>query len=57
MQRNPTWGHFTAPSMIIGGDVSHGPGMTDQPSMAALTMSLDRRWLLNLFAVGRWLTP
>jgi eukaryotic translation initiation factor 2C len=32
---------FTRPTMIIGADVSHaGPG-SDQPSVAALTMSFD----------------
>lgn len=36
------YGHFLAPSIIIGADVSHPPGMTEQPSMAAMTVSLDK---------------
>jgi eukaryotic translation initiation factor 2C len=33
---------FTAPTMIIGADVSHASPGSIQPSMAALTMSFDR---------------
>lgn len=40
MQRKP---YFTESTMIIGADVSHAaPGMVDQASMAAMTVSLDK---------------
>ncbi|KAI9759848.1 MAG: Histone chaperone asf1 [Chaenotheca gracillima] len=40
--KNPTWGHFTAPSMIIGADVTHAAPGSEQPSMAAITVSWDK---------------
>ncbi|KAI9847274.1 MAG: hypothetical protein M1837_002860 [Sclerophora amabilis] len=40
--KNPTWGHFPAPSIMIGADVSHGPPMSEQPSMAAVSLSWDK---------------
>ncbi|KAI9798585.1 MAG: hypothetical protein M1833_004722 [Piccolia ochrophora] len=40
--RNPILGHFTKPSIMIGADVSHPAPMSDAPSMAALTCSLDK---------------
>ncbi|KAI9755711.1 MAG: hypothetical protein M1815_004706 [Lichina confinis] len=40
--KHPQLGHFNTPTLIIGADVSHPPGMTEQPSMAAITVSLDK---------------
>lgn len=40
--KNPQLGHFPVPSVIIGADVSHASPGTDQPSMAAVTCSMDR---------------
>lgn len=40
--KHPQLGHFSVPSIVIGADVSHPPGMTEQPSMAAMTVSLDK---------------
>ncbi|KAK3720601.1 Protein argonaute [Vermiconidia calcicola] len=35
-------GQFTAPTAVIGADVSHGAPGAQTPSMAALTLSMDR---------------
>ncbi|KAI9822452.1 MAG: hypothetical protein M1827_000171 [Pycnora praestabilis] len=35
-------GHFTVPSIVIGADVSHAAPGSDQASMAAMTVSLDK---------------
>lgn len=40
--KHPDLGHFSVPSIVIGADVSHAAPGLDQPSMAAVTCSLDR---------------
>ena len=35
-------GHFTVPTMVIGADVSHAAPGAQTPSMAAMTMSIDK---------------
>ncbi|KAI9845055.1 MAG: hypothetical protein M1838_001912 [Thelocarpon superellum] len=35
-------GHFSKPTIVIGADVSHGAAGTEQASLAAMTVSLDR---------------
>ncbi|KAI9883228.1 MAG: hypothetical protein M1823_005004 [Watsoniomyces obsoletus] len=40
--KNNDWGHFLVPTMVIGADVSHAPGGSDQASTAAMTMSMDK---------------
>lgn len=35
-------GHFTVPTLVIGADVSHGAPGSMAPSMAAMTISMDR---------------
>lgn len=42
-QKHPQLGHFSVPSIIIGADVSHAAPGVDSPSMAAITVSLDRK--------------
>ncbi|KAI9724962.1 MAG: hypothetical protein M1812_000238 [Candelaria pacifica] len=41
VHKSPT-GHFKVPSIIIGADVSHASPGAEQPSMAAITMSMDK---------------
>ncbi|KAI9834225.1 MAG: hypothetical protein M1819_003063 [Sarea resinae] len=40
--KKPPTGHFAVPTMIIGADVSHPSPGSDAPSMAAMTVSLDK---------------
>lgn len=40
--KDPMSGHFTKPTMVIGADVSHAAPGASNPSMAAMTMSIDR---------------
>ena len=42
-QKNPALGHFLKPSIIIGADVSHASPGSLQASMAAITVSCDRK--------------
>ncbi|KAI9707546.1 MAG: hypothetical protein M1836_000507 [Candelina mexicana] len=41
VHKSPT-GHFKVPSLIIGADVSHASPGAEQPSMAAMTMTMDK---------------
>ena len=40
--KDPMAGYFSKPTMIIGADVSHAAPGASNPSMAAMTMSLDK---------------
>ena len=40
--QKPPSGHFKVPTMIVGADVSHAAPGSLQPSMAALTCSMDK---------------